>query len=73
MLKGRSQSSGATVWLVFHIVSHKFGGYCAANLANVKITREKCVCYGCVRVIFRFRGIGEIKDGFGDWLSGRGP
>jgi len=26
---------------VFHIVSHKFGGYCAANLANVKISGKK--------------------------------
>ena len=56
MSKGRSQAWKAVVLPVFHIVSHKFGGYCAANLANVKVTRNKRFYYGCVAVIFRFRG-----------------
>ena len=56
MLKGRSQASQGAVTPVFHIVSHKFSGYCAANLANVKISGKKRLYYGCVPVILRFRG-----------------
>jgi hypothetical protein len=56
MSKGRSQAWKAVVLPVFHIVSHKFGGYCAANLANVKISGKKRLYYGCVPVILRFRG-----------------
>ena len=59
MSKGRSQASKAVVLPVFHIVSHKFGGYCAANLANVKISGKKGLYYGCVPVISRFRGQGK--------------
>ena len=56
MSKGRSQASKAMILPVFHIVSHKFGGDCAANLANVKISGKQRLYYGCVPVIFRFRG-----------------
>ena len=56
MSKGRSQAWKAVVLPVFHIVSHKFGGYCAPNLANVKISGKQRLYYGCVPVIFRFRG-----------------
>ena len=56
MSKGRSQASKAMILPVFHIVSHKFGVYFAANLANVKISGKQRLYYGCVPVIFRFRG-----------------
>ena len=59
MSKGGSQASKAAVLPVFHIVSHKFGGYCVANLANVKISGKKRLYYGCVPVISRFRGQGK--------------
>ena len=56
MLKGRSQASQGAVSPVFHIVAHKFGGYCVANLANLKVSRKKRIYYGCVSVFLRFRG-----------------
>ena len=70
MSKGRSQAWKAVVLPVFHIVSHKFGGYCAANLANVKVTGKECVYYGCVAGIFKFNTTGKIKNGFGYRVSG---
>ena len=56
MSKGRSQASKALVLPVFHIVSHKFGGYCVSNLANLKVSRKKRLYYGGGPVILRFRG-----------------
>ena len=70
MLKGRRQAEGAAVWPVFHIVSHKFGGYCAANLASVKVTGKERVYYGRVAASFKFSTSGKIKNGFGYRVSG---